>query len=507
MARPDPVPTSPNLLSIIDHPKLPALIRKLSPPALSKLVGTVGVEDAGAIMAMTTPGQMREVFDDLLWRSAGSGLSARFSIGEFLRWLDVLNHEGAAFAARRMHSLGEQFLSAALGPVLDVHAKGHQLGGQVALDDREDFGDFLVRTRPGYDDHWDTVRTTLAALNDEHPRFLDRVLSCCTPTWTGFVSERPYVQARIDESGDRDERREQAGFVNPDTAAAFLDEARLTPMAALIETEGYDALSARYLARQSLGDANSAKGSEEADIELSGDEELVGLLTALGRIEGVSRAPRLLGPDGAQTLTIKDRLVALERDQLEAFTIRMGELIFLANVLMAGISCPELTESEAPNVALGVCNLGSGLAGQTTTGLVHPGGLVRLFRIGWHALCQLPPVAARRLVAVLRDPAIRARLDAGPWILSEVDLAITDLVNRVDLAAFDDVGDSLGIISLVVEAEAIEWLRALIAELPRLPSPPDHVGRVSTKTRDIDDVEDLTRVEVFLSNLPTQTKS
>ena len=397
MARADPVPAPPNLLSLVDNPRLPALVEKLPLPVLSRLIGAVGVEDAGSLVAMTTPRQMRELFDDVLWQTPAPGLPARFSVGEFLRWLEVLNEESVAFTVERLQTLGEQFLTAALGRILDVHGKDAQFGGQVLSDDREDFGDFLARTLPAYDDHWDTIRTTLAALKDENPRFLDRVLRCCTPSWAGFASERPYVLAQVDESGDREMRREQAGFVGTDTASAFLAEARATPAATLIEADGYDPISARYLA---LRPADDGEGGEPPEGQTGTspnealDEELMGLLVVLGQIEGIGQAPRLLAPDGPRTLTIKARLAALEHDQPGAFAVRMGELVFLANVLMSGISSPRLTETEAPNVALAICNLGAGRDGGAVNVLSNPPGLVGLFRVGWHMLSPTAPAGS-----------------------------------------------------------------------------------------------------------------
>ncbi|MDE0660848.1 MAG: DUF6178 family protein [Gammaproteobacteria bacterium] len=500
----DPVPTAPNLLSLADNPKLPALVKKLPHPVLAKLIGVVGVEDAAPLVAMTTPQQMRALFDDVLWENPSPGLPARFSVGEFLRWLEVLNEESVAFTAERLQTLGEQFLAAALGQILDVHGKDAQFGGQAVLDDRADFGDFLVRTLPGYDDHWDTVRTTLSALHQDNPRFLDRVLRRCTPSWTGFVSERPYALARVDEGGDRDIRREQAGFVSAETASAFLAEARVAPLATLVESDGYDPISARYRARQTLGTEDTDPATTtDAPI----DDDLLDLLATLSQVEGIARAPQLLAPSGTRTRTIKTLLAHLERDRPVEFAARMGELVYLSNVLMAGVSSIKLSEAEAPNVALAICNLAAGQGGPLDDPLTKPAGLIRLFRIGWHTLCRVPPLAARRLVDVLRDPVIRERLGTRAWILSEVDVAIADLVNRVDLDEFDDVEESLGIVSLVVEAEASQWLKALIAELPRVPVPTDDTEHIDTRTRDIQNADDLALVERFLARLPEQVKS
>ena len=499
----DPVPTVPNLLSSVENPRLPALLKKLPHPVLAKLVRVVGVEDAAPLVAMTTPEQMRALFDDVLWENPSPGLSARFSVGEFLRWLEVLNEESVAFTTERLQSFGEQFLTAALGRILDVHGKDAKFDGQAVLDDREDFGDFLVRTLPGYHDHWDTVRTTLAALHDVDPRFLDRVLRCCTPSWTGFMSERPYLLARFDESGDRDMRREQAGFVGTETASAFLAEARATPLATLTESDGYDPVSARYLARQARGTEDMDPARTDASVK---DEELMDFLVVLGRVEGITQAPKLLAPGETGTETVRTMLADLERDRPDEFATRMGELVYLANVLMAGVSSIELSEAEAPNVALAICNLAASRRDPFENPLANPAGLIRLFRIGWCTLGRIPPLAARRLVAVLRDPDTRERLGTRPWILSEVDLAIADLVNRVDLATFEDIEESLGIVSLVVEVEAVEWLKALIAELPRVPTTTDDTGRIVTRTRDIESIDDLALVERFLARLPEQVK-
>ena len=171
---------------------------------------------------------------------------------------------------------------------------------------------------------------------------------------------------------------------------------------------------------------------------------------------------------------------------------------------MAGISSIQMTEAEPPMSPWPSATSVANSACRPRTAWER-GGLIRLFRIGWHTLCRVPPVAARRLVAVLRNPAIRERLRAA-WILSEVDLAIADLVNRVELAAFEDVEESLGIVSLVVEAETVQWLKALIAELPRLPTPTDDTERVVIRTRDIQNAEDLALVERFLAQLPEQIK-
>ena len=124
MPRHDPVPTAPNLLSLAANPKLPALVKKLPHPVLAKLIDAVGVEDAGPLVAMTTPQQMRVLFDDVLWENPSPDLPARFSVGEFLRWLEVLNEESVAFTAERLQTLGEQFLSASLGRILDRTRQG-----------------------------------------------------------------------------------------------------------------------------------------------------------------------------------------------------------------------------------------------------------------------------------------------------------------------------------------------------------------------------------------------
>ena len=103
-------------------------------------------------------------------------------------------------------------------------------------------------------------------------------------------------------------------------------------------------------------------------------------------------------------------------------------------------------------------------------------------------------------------PVIRERLGNRAWIVSEVDVAFADFVNRVDLGEFDEVEESLGIVSLVVEAEAIQWLKALIAELPRMPVPMDDTQHIAARTRDIQNADDLALVERFLARLPEQVK-
>ncbi len=133
-------------------------------------------------------------------------------------------------------------------------------------------------------------------------------------------------------------------------------------------------------------------------------------------------------------------------------------------------------------------------------------GLIRAFSVGWHVLHQVAGRTARALVATLRTPAVRHQLMNCDWIVDEVDLAIADFVNNVDLAKFDAVREALSFVSLVIELEACARLRVLIAEFPRLPTDALSGERVNVNTRRIDGLEDLREVDEFLRSLAQQIK-
>jgi len=82
-------------------PDLAAQIQSLAPPVLARLIGEVGLEDAGELVAFATTEQLARVFDEDLWASARPGEDERFDARRFVTWLEVMLEAGDAFGRRK----------------------------------------------------------------------------------------------------------------------------------------------------------------------------------------------------------------------------------------------------------------------------------------------------------------------------------------------------------------------------------------------------------------------
>ena len=100
-----------------DNPALPAFVRTLKPPVLKRLIDHVGLRDAGDLIALTTPEQMRDILEESLWESLTPGRADRLRPERFLEWLDVMFEAGSAFATQRLIELGDTFVVLNFAPL------------------------------------------------------------------------------------------------------------------------------------------------------------------------------------------------------------------------------------------------------------------------------------------------------------------------------------------------------------------------------------------------------
>jgi Family of unknown function (DUF6178) len=540
-SRPAPVKAARSLLvKLTESPALPAFIRRLPTPTLQRLVEHVGLADAGPLIEMTSTAQLRELFEVSLWQNLVPGQQEVLRPDRFLQWLDVLLEVSPAFAAERLIELGETFLTLQLDPLLEV------IAFSTATPHRDDepclcmyceliergecaglFGDYLVSAV--HHDEWDAVHSLLTELDNVDAEFLMRVLArCCgVPTALGFADDGRALLA--DETHARETRRGRAGFVTPPIAAAFLKVARSEPIDAICASDGYDDISRRYFEQLSAS-GESPDVDAEADVgpaesaPAAAPAQLRVLQAALVEAEIVGDRGLLLlsGPRSTRqpVLELQARLDRLQQTDPATFSRRLLELVFLANVLMAGTwhQGGRFTESDAAQAALACANLGMDYAvggpfpGQSRADaveslLTQPAGLIRCFRVGWHLLQQLPRRAATALLDVLHAPDVRDRLAHKRWILDDVDAALRepDLLQLIERGEFEAVGDTLVLLGLVLDPHACECLRMLIADFPRFPLQlnigfrPGH--RAASSSRYLTAVQDLERIDVFLQGL------
>jgi hypothetical protein len=353
-----------------------------------------------------------------------------------------------------------------------------------------------------HEDEWEIVKTALVELEGEDREFLDRVLARCSlaPTMRDFDGNAHLLLD--DETHEREQRRERRGFVTPQEAAVFLKSTRQASRDDLVAQADYEPITQRYfdqLAAAAAAAATEAKEREKAEAEAEDDPteaqvtpvQLRTLEAALADAEITSdRQPQLLaGPKNARepTQELQGRLDRLQLTRPDLFAARLGELIFLSNVLMAGswYQGARFTETEAAAAALGCANLGLlhllEAAGRPMSALQRSDlieqmlenrpGIVRLFQIGWRLLQALPMHVARRLLDVLRSEHVREQLRRKRWILDEIESAVSDpdLLDLIDDGDFEDVGDNLVLLGLVLDARACQCLRTLISDFPRYP--------------------------------------
>lgn len=502
------------LKTLTDNPALPAFVRKLEPPVLKRLIEHVGLHDAGDLIALTTPEQMRDVLEESLWESLTPGRADRLRPERFLEWLDVMFEAGSAFATQRLIDLGDTFVVLNFAPLIRVIdrtvAAEHVEGGCMCVMCRlendnvsfEVIGEHIVTGI--HEDEWDIVKTALMELEAEDSEFLYRVLARCSsaPTMRDFDADAQLLLD--DETHEREQRRERSGFVTPQMAAVFLKTTRQAMRDDLVAQTDYDAITQRYFdqlaaAAAAAAERRRAEAQAAADKADEPDEapiapvELRALETALAEAEITGdRQPQLLeGPKDAReaTLELQARLDRLQLTRPDLFGARLGELIFLANVLMAGswYQGARFTEAEAAKAALACANLGmlhvleADSNGRPTSALDRADsieqmlenrpGIVRLFQIGWHLIQALPMHVARTLLDVLRSEHVREQLRRKRWILDEIESAVSepDLLDLIEDGDFEDVGDNLVLLGLVLDPRACQCLRTLISDFPRYP--------------------------------------
>jgi len=546
------------LTTLTDNPALPAFVRTLSTPVLKRLIDHVGLRDAGDLIALTSTDQMRDLFEVSLWETLIPGQPERLRPERFLEWLDVMLAVSPAFAAQRLIELGDTFVTLNLAPLITVIDRGvgaeHQEGTCFCvlcqLGERdvpfEVIDEYIVTGI--HDDEWDAIKTLLVELEGEDANFLNRVLARCSsaPTVRDFNADGQ--ELLDDETYERDQRRERSGFVTPEIAASFLKTARQSSRDDLAAQSGYDVVSQRYfdqLAAAALQSAAMATTdpADIADPETVPDQarftptQIRALETALAEAEIIGdRRPALLtGPQNTRepTIELQLRLDRLQLERPDLFGARLGELVFLANVLMSGswYQGARFTETEAARAAIACANLGLDLLvdrrGSTRAVdrdafvesiLESRPGIVRLFQIGWNAIQALPLRSAGALLDALRADHVREQLKRKRWILDEIESAVSDpdIRRLIDQGEFADVGDNLVLLSLVLDPRACQCLRTLISDFPRFPLQLNLGfrvdGRTGTRpaqtsdTRYLATIDQLHRIEAFLDEIDTLLK-
>jgi hypothetical protein len=384
LRRYDPASPARLLKHVLENPELVAAVRALPPAALSKLIERIGLEDSGELVALATTQQLERIFDEDLWRSDQVGEDPNFDPARFALWLEVLLESGEQAVVERLCELPLDFVVLAvhrLVLVVDIDAIAVELaeGGEElreaekALDSSlgDEWEEFRLIARDG--SAWDAIFSVLMALDRDHHDLLRAILERCCFLSSEYIEENGGLyevltsdeMLEVDAGAARDERRAAAGYVAPSDAKSFLELAKR----GLGPATKRDPVTLAYFRELS-------RSGKAATLPPPASPAVAGLMRLLAKAQVLEQAPsegrlrpKSLPSSGfepargrdTQTRTLLDKVLSdLREHDPELYAKRLEELVYLANVLVAGWAPQNrrLRPVEALEIAITVCNQG-----------------------------------------------------------------------------------------------------------------------------------------------------
>jgi hypothetical protein len=203
----------------------PRVVPQLQPDVLHRAIQERGLEECAELVMMATPQQLAHILDHDLWRPAEPGMDAQFDADRFGEWLEVLAEVGVSEAAQKVTEMKADLVIVGLAqharvfdnaviPAYD-HGTAWEVGGYQL---------FAKRT-----ESWDAIIAILISLDAEHPEYFHRIMRGCRAlSNSGYELDglddllSQERQAMFDLALDREQRREEHGYVAPAQARAFL---------------------------------------------------------------------------------------------------------------------------------------------------------------------------------------------------------------------------------------------------------------------------------------------
>ncbi len=445
---------------LLNTPQLARVVPHLQPEVLHRVIQVRGLEDSAELVALATPLQLERVFDLDLWRAARPGSSEELDPGRFGRWLDVLLESGDAAAAEKLAGIDAELVIAALAQ----HVRVFDLATRSVSDGEEtpespcrrhdslssEIGGYIVEARRT--DAWQAIVIVLAALDADHPAYFHHVMRGCVPLsnsgWEldgldNLLSDTD--QDMFDLAADREERREQQGYVAGDAARAFLQSARqlrlndVTAPAPSPLVRAYFGAIDRTRTRattESTASIPPVAAPPDADVA----DAVAAIAKLIGRTGESTRQPRALLAAESTAPTPCAEFHAQMQFVCDAdtasYTARTEEFAYLANTMVAGgsIQGRAFTPQEASEAVTAICNLGiqhwpihwstetmhrlsSSASGTVPEDFLLYHDLIAVFQVGFSVLyAQVTMSAAARLIELLSDvrhadPETQAGLD------------------------------------------------------------------------------------------------
>lgn len=377
-------------------------LRELPAPALRRLVLAVGLEDAGELVALATFDQLREIFDEDLWRSARPGQDEDFDPMRFVAWLEVMLEGGEERLVARLSEFSKDFLVfvfSQLVQVVDVatltawsidRRQADELEALLEAYESEELDGFLLFARRSWG--WEAIWTTILGLDRYDARLLREVLELCAQaTHETAASAHGLARAlrgderlREEARAAREERRSERGYVSAADARAFLALAS-KPLEAP-EEDGITRAHLRAL------DPEAAAMSAHARVRSSGDRRSLRRLLVDAGVEWET-APEQASADRLFDCALRE----LSETDAAAHGRILAQLAYLANVLIAGdrTAIRPARPVEAAERVLEVCEAGlrsvlrsRGPDDSTPRAELDRWGAVGLFRRAWSEVTE-----------------------------------------------------------------------------------------------------------------------
>jgi hypothetical protein len=495
------------LARLLNAPDLPAIVPRLKPEVLHRVIQTCGLEDCSAVVSLATPAQLERVFDMDLWRAPTPGRDERFDADRFGVWLAVLLDAGPEVAAEKLAGLDIDLVAA--GFAQHIVAMDHAaVAAYTTLDGEQvperaskrghasEIGGYVIETRQT--SAWDPILELLAFLAAERGEYFHRLMRRCVRLSNGAREEdashsllEDAEQHLFDLAGEREARREQQGYVTPAQAHAFLRSARDLKLDADRPERSVIARAYFRAFEPSLPEV------EERQPQAGGDAPVESVLEVL-RDEGVlADQPRALLEAGDPATS---RLAWIE-SHLASHPESAEELAYLANAIVAGCAVQgrPFTEREAGDAIVATCNLGL----ENWPPHWVDRDLVTAFQVGWTVLQRDVCIyASRRLIEVLAEIVCSDR---------DTHLALhrlrRDLIRHLSDREPWRARESLDAV-LALDAPAWAALLGLIDECPVLHAALGASGRRCatinpTEFAFISGNGDIAAVRAFMGSLPS----
>src|SRR5262245_30357341 len=420
---------------ILDTPRLEQVVPRLPPDLLHRVIQSCGLEDCGELVVLATAEQLKRIFDLDLWRSSQPGMDEQFDAERFGLWLEVLAEFGTSTAAQKLAEMNADLVIAGLAQhtrVFDcamVTPYKTTDGLELTATREPDHGLAcevgryrLVAKRI---DSWEAIIGILIMLDERHPDYFHQVMRGCralsnsTPEPDGLHDLLAAEdQIMFDLARDREQRRDEQGYVTPAQACAFLQMSRQLRLGADTMPPA-NPVAGAYL--HSLDKTTTATASRRLPASKEPVPSAASLEAAAALVDVLLEAGIIAQQPRALLTGSQDHKAALPRIQAQmqfvfdcdhaAYARRSEELTYVANTLIAGCALQSrpFTIEEAWEAALAVCNLGlEKWPPRWSPGKSLPDDflvnhdLVTVFQVGWTVLHKdVAMYAAERLIEVL----------------------------------------------------------------------------------------------------------